>query len=28
VPYAKNLEKVLLPDKGKVVAAARELVAF
>lgn len=28
VPYAKNLEKVLMPDKGKVVAAARELVAF
>jgi 2-oxoisovalerate dehydrogenase E1 component beta subunit len=28
VPYAKNLEKVLLPDKGKVVAAARELIAF
>jgi pyruvate/2-oxoglutarate/acetoin dehydrogenase E1 component len=28
VPYAKNLEKVLLPDKGKVVKAARELVAF
>lgn len=28
VPYAKNLEKVLLPDKGKVVAAARELMAF
>ncbi|HEX4497756.1 MAG TPA: dehydrogenase E1 component subunit alpha/beta [Thermoanaerobaculia bacterium] len=28
VPYAKNLEKVLLPDKGKVLAAARELMAF
>jgi 2-oxoisovalerate dehydrogenase E1 component len=28
VPYAKNLEKVLLPDKGKVVRAARELMAF
>jgi hypothetical protein len=28
VPYAKSLEKVLLPDKGKVVEAARELVAF
>ncbi len=28
VPYAKNLEKVLLPDKGKVVAAAREVMAF
>jgi 2-oxoisovalerate dehydrogenase E1 component len=28
VPYAKNLEKVLLPDKGKVVKAARELVEF
>jgi 2-oxoisovalerate dehydrogenase E1 component len=28
VPYAKNLEKVLLPDKGKVVAAARELMVF
>ena len=28
VPYAKNLEKVLMPDKGKVVAAARELMAF
>ncbi len=28
VPYAKNLEKVLLPDKGKVVQAARELMAF
>ncbi|MFL6263514.1 MAG: pyruvate dehydrogenase complex E1 component subunit beta [Thermoanaerobaculia bacterium] len=28
VPYAKNLEKVLLPDKGKVVQAARELLAF
>jgi 2-oxoisovalerate dehydrogenase E1 component beta subunit len=28
VPYAKNLEKVLMPDKGKVVAAARELVGF
>ncbi len=28
VPYAKNLEKVLLPDKGKVVTAAREMMAF
>lgn len=28
VPYAKNLEKVLLPDKGKVVAAAKEVLAF
>jgi 2-oxoisovalerate dehydrogenase E1 component len=28
VPYAKNLEKALLPDKGKVVQAARELMAF
>src|SRR5947199_2812001 len=28
VPYAKNLEKVLLPDKEKVLAAARELVAY
>jgi 2-oxoisovalerate dehydrogenase E1 component len=28
VPYAKNLEKVLLPDKGKVLKAARELLAF
>lgn len=28
VPYAKNLEKVLLPDKGKVVKAARELMEF
>lgn len=28
VPYAKNLEKVLLPDKGKVLQAARELLAF
>jgi 2-oxoisovalerate dehydrogenase E1 component beta subunit len=28
VPYAKSLEKVLLPDKGKVLAAARELLAF
>src|SRR6476661_1671253 len=28
VPYSKNLEKVLLPDKGKVVKAARELMAF
>ncbi len=28
VPYAKNLEKVLLPDKGKVVTAAREVLAF
>ncbi|HEV8582102.1 MAG TPA: dehydrogenase E1 component subunit alpha/beta [Thermoanaerobaculia bacterium] len=28
VPYAKNLEKVLLPDRGKVVRAARELMSF
>ena len=28
VPYAKNLEKALLPDKGKVVAAAREVLGF
>jgi len=28
VPYAKNLEKVLLPDKGKVLQAAREVLAF
>jgi 2-oxoisovalerate dehydrogenase E1 component len=28
VPYAKNLEKVLLPDKTKVVAAAREMLAY
>jgi 2-oxoisovalerate dehydrogenase E1 component len=28
VPYAKNLEKVLLPDKDKALAAARELLAF
>jgi pyruvate/2-oxoglutarate/acetoin dehydrogenase E1 component len=28
VPYAKNLEKVLLPDKGKVLAAAREVLSF
>jgi 2-oxoisovalerate dehydrogenase E1 component len=28
VPFAKNLEKVLLPDKDKVLAAARELLAF
>lgn len=28
VPYAKNLEKALMPDKGKVLAAARELLAF
>ena len=28
VPYAKNLEKVLLPDREKVVAAARELMAY
>ncbi|MFL6195317.1 MAG: thiamine pyrophosphate-dependent enzyme, partial [Thermoanaerobaculia bacterium] len=28
VPYAKSLEKVLMPDKGKVLAAARELLAF
>ena len=28
VPYARNLEKVLLPDKGKVLTEARELLAF
>jgi len=28
VPYAKNLEKALFPDKDKVLAAARELLAF
>lgn len=28
VPYAKNLEKALMPDKDKVLAAARELLAF
>jgi len=28
VPYAKNLEKVLLPDKDKVLQAAREVLAF
>jgi 2-oxoisovalerate dehydrogenase E1 component len=28
VPYAKNLEKVLLPDKEKVVKAAREVLAY
>ncbi|HYX24856.1 MAG TPA: dehydrogenase E1 component subunit alpha/beta [Thermoanaerobaculia bacterium] len=28
VPYAKTLEKVLLPDKEKVLAAARELAAY
>ena len=28
VPYAKNLEKALLPDRDKVLAAARELLAF
>jgi pyruvate/2-oxoglutarate/acetoin dehydrogenase E1 component len=28
VPYAKNLEKVLLPDKAKVLAAAREILSF
>jgi len=27
-PFAKNLEKVLLPSAGKVVAAARELLAY
>jgi 2-oxoisovalerate dehydrogenase E1 component len=27
-PYAKNLEKVLLPSRARVVAAARELVAW
>ncbi len=28
VPYAKNLEKALLPDRDKVLKAARELLAF
>jgi 2-oxoisovalerate dehydrogenase E1 component len=28
VPYAKNLERALLPDKDKTLAAARELLAF
>ena len=28
VPYAKTLEKALLPSKEKVVAAAREVLAF
>jgi 2-oxoisovalerate dehydrogenase E1 component beta subunit len=28
VPYAKNLEKVLLPDAAKVLAASREVLAF
>ncbi len=28
VPFAKNLEKVLMPDREKVLAAARELVAY
>ncbi len=28
VPYAKSLEKLLLPDVEKVVAAARETLAF
>jgi pyruvate/2-oxoglutarate/acetoin dehydrogenase E1 component len=28
VPYAKSLEKILLPDAAKVVAAAREALAF
>jgi 2-oxoisovalerate dehydrogenase E1 component len=28
VPYAKSLEKLLLPDAAKVVAAARETLAF
>jgi len=28
VPYAKNLEKALIPDRDKVLAAARELLAF
>jgi 2-oxoisovalerate dehydrogenase E1 component len=28
VPYAKNLEKVLLPDREKVLAAARDVLAF
>jgi 2-oxoisovalerate dehydrogenase E1 component len=28
VPYAKSLEKLLLPDVGKVVAAARETLAY
>lgn len=28
VPYAKNLEKALLPDRDKLLAAARDLLAF
>ncbi len=28
VPFAKNLEKVLMPDKEKVVAAARGVLAY
>jgi pyruvate/2-oxoglutarate/acetoin dehydrogenase E1 component len=28
VPYARVLENALLPDKGKVLAAARELLRF
>jgi 2-oxoisovalerate dehydrogenase E1 component beta subunit len=28
VPYHKNLEKVLLPDASKVLAAAREVLAY
>ncbi len=28
VPFAKNLEKALMPDKERVVAAARELVGY
>jgi 2-oxoisovalerate dehydrogenase E1 component len=28
VPYAKNLEKALMPDRDKVLAAAREILAF
>src|SRR5262249_10198296 len=28
VPFAKNLEKVLLPDKEKVVEAARGVVGY
>ncbi len=28
VPYAKSLEKALLPDRDRVVVAARELLAF
>jgi pyruvate/2-oxoglutarate/acetoin dehydrogenase E1 component len=28
VPYAKNLEKVLMPDKEKALAAARGVLAY